>query len=233
MDVYRWSLLVHVVAGTVALLAFWSAAAMGKGTPRHRRVGQAFLLAMLAVLASGVPLSLAMVERGQPVTAMFLGYLLLITGNACWAAWRAIRDRRHRERYFGGMYWILAGLVGLAGSGILVLGTQVGAPLLQVFGGLGVLAFVDAIVQWRRAPGDPRWWLKQHFGAMIGNGVAVHVAFLGIGLRSVFASLDLAVVMYLAWFGPLAVAVAAAVWVDRRYGNPARPMPGRAALPAE
>lgn len=220
MDSYRWFLIAHVVAGSVALLAFWTAAALRKGTPLHRRVGQAYLWTMLVVLASGVPLSMAMVERGNPVMAMFLCYLLLITGNACWGAWRAIRDRGHRERYFGAMYWIFAGVVGASGMGIFIMGMKTGAPLLLVFGALGAIGLVDAFAQWRRAPQDPRWWLRQHFSAMIGCGVAVHVAFVGIGLRGAFAGLNLQLVQYLAWFGPLLVAVMASVWIDRRYGRP-------------
>ncbi|GAA3912766.1 hypothetical protein [Luteimonas lutimaris] len=219
MDSYRWFLFIHVAAGTVALATYWIAAAMRKGTPRHRRVGQVFLLAMLPVLGSGVPLSMALVERGRPLTAIFLGYLLLLTGSACWSAWRAIRDRNNRDRYFGAMYWVFAVLVGAAGLGIAIVGTKIGALLFQVFGVVGVAASIDAVVQWRRAPGNPRWWLREHFNAMIGNGIAVHIAFVSIGLRSVLAELDLVVVQYLAWFGPLAVAVAAAVWLNRKYGG--------------
>lgn len=219
MDSYRWFLSIHVAAGTVALATFWIAAAMRKGTPRHRRVGQVFLLAMLPVLGSGVPLSLALLERGRPLTAIFLGYILLLTGSACWSAWRAIRDRNDRARYFGPMYWVFTVLVGVSGLGVAIMGTRIGAPLFQVFGAVGVAASVDSVVQWRRAPRNPRWWLREHFNAMIGNGIAVHVAFVSIGLRSVLAELDLVVVQYLAWFGPLAVAVAAAVWLNRKYGG--------------
>ncbi|MFC3716180.1 hypothetical protein ACFONC_08455 [Luteimonas soli] len=227
MDAYRWFLFIHVAAGTVALATYWTAAAMRKGTPRHRLAGRAFLLAMLPVLASGVPLSLAIAERGRPLTAIFLGYILLLTGSACWSAWRAIRDRNHRERYFGPMYWIFAALVGVSGLGVAVMGTMIGALLFQVFGAVGVAAGVDSVVQWRRAPDNPRWWLREHFNAMIGNGIAVHIAFVSIGLRSVLAELDLVVVQYLAWFGPLVVAVVAAVWLNRKYGG-AR---ARASLP--
>src|SRR3546814_18713985 len=117
------------------------------------------------------------------------------------------------------MYWILTVLVGAAGLGVAILGTKIGAPLFQVFGAVGVAACADSVVQWRRAPRNPRWWLREHFNAMIGNGIAVHVAFVSIGLRPVLVELDLVVVQYLAWFGPLAVALVAAVWLNRNYGG--------------
>ena len=59
MDVYRWSLFLHVAAGATALATFWTAAVLRKGSTRHRRVGQVFLVAMIGVLASGVPLTSA------------------------------------------------------------------------------------------------------------------------------------------------------------------------------
>ena len=49
---YRYYVLFHVIAGTVALLGFWIAAFLRKGSPRHRLVGRAYLLAMVVV---GIP----------------------------------------------------------------------------------------------------------------------------------------------------------------------------------
>lgn len=219
MDDYRWWLALHVAAGAFALASFWVVAAMKKGTPRHRRVGQAYLLSMLMVLASGVPLTIALLQRGQPVTSAFLGFLLLITGNACWSAWRAIRDRQHRERYFGATYWILAILVGVSGVGVIVLGVRNESLLFQVLGAVGVIGFADAVARYRRAPRDPKWWLREHYGAMIGNGVATHIAFFGIGLRNALPGVDQAIVQNVAWFGPLAVAIVASVWLERKYGG--------------
>ena len=58
----------------------------------------------------------------------------------------------------------------------------------------------------------------EHYNAMIGNGVAVHIAFLGIGLPRLLPMLGGATLQQLAWFGPLAVALAAKLWADRRWG---------------
>src|SRR3546814_20586682 len=150
---------------------------MRKGRPGHRLVCQVFLRAMLPVLGSGMPLGLALVERGRPLTAIFLGYILLLTGSACWSAWRAIRDRNHRARYFGPMYWILTVLVGAAGLGVAILGTKIGAPLFQVFGAVGVAACADPVVQWRRSPRNPRCWLRGPFHDMHGNRIAPQAPF--------------------------------------------------------
>ncbi len=221
---YRWSLVAHIAAGSVALATFWIAAFLRKGSPLHRRVGQAFLVAMIGVMASGVPLVLGMIARGRPAAAMFLAFLLLLTGSGCWYAWSAIRRRRDRTAYFGGLFWSLAAINALAGAGIIVLGFRLGAPLFQIFGGVGVFFLVDAILRWRKSASDPAWWLREHYGAMIGNGVATHIAFFSIGLRNAVPGLDPALVQHIAWFVPLAMAFIAAAWLNRRYGR-GRPVP--------
>jgi hypothetical protein len=219
MNTYLIAVYTHVSAGTLALITFWIAGLITKGTPRHRRVGQIYLLAMLAVIVSGVPLVFNLLERGQQIGALFLTYLLLLVTSACWSAWRAIRDRRDRATFYGAMYWFMAAVVSLAGLAIIALGVQVSAPLLMVFGGVGVIGGIDAVQSWRKAPGNPKWWLREHYAAMIGNGVATHIAFFSIGLRNAFPGVDPVIVQNLAWFVPLAGSVVAAIWLRRKYGN--------------
>lgn len=219
MNGYSMIVGLHVAAGSLALLTFWIAGLMTKGTPRHRRVGQVYLLAMLGVIVSGVPLALSALERGHPVSAAFLGFLLLLVSHGCWTAWRAIRDRRDRHAYFGPVFRLLTALVVLGGSGMIALGLRVDSTLLMVFGGVGLFAGFGAWRGWRRAPHDPKWWLREHYGAMIGNGVATHIAFLGIGLRNAVPGIDPQLQQAVAWFGPLTLALVAGWWLDRRYGG--------------
>lgn len=219
MNLYTASLTVHIAAGSVALITFWVAGLMRKGTPRHRRIGQIYLLAMLGVMLTGLPLVLGLIERGQPIGALFLTYLLVLVGNACWTAWRAIRARHDRAAYFNGMYWFVVGLTAVCGLATIALGTAVGSPLIQVFGSVGVLGGMGAVQSWRRAPTDPKWWLKEHYGSMIGNGVATHIAFFGIGLRNALPFVDPQLQQMLAWFTPLAGALIAAWWLNRTYGG--------------
>lgn len=217
MTLYSASLNVHLLAGAIALLSFWTAALARKGSRPHVLAGRVYLLAMLGIVVSGIPLVARFVLDGKPVMASFLGYLLLLVSWTCWCAWRAVRDRRRPERYAGPVYLALSALVLVAGLAIIALGSARGAVILVVFGLIGVLGGGGALRVRHRLGDNPRWWLKEHYGAMIGNGVATHVAFMSIGLRTLLPGVDGATLTYLAWFGPLAAALAAGWWLDRRY----------------
>ena len=219
MDPIPPTVTAHVAAGTVALAAYWTAGLAKKGSPLHRRAGQVFLLAMAGILASGVPLVLAALAKGHANAAAFLGYLLLLVAQGCWSAWRAVRDRRTPQKYFSPVFWTLTGSTVVAGAAMVWLGLRIGQPIFAVFGGVGGLVGIGAMKARRRADTDPVWWLREHYGAMIGNGVATHIAFFGIGLRRLLPGVDPGLLQGFAWFAPLAVAVFAGWWVSRRYGG--------------
>jgi hypothetical protein len=221
MTSYQLLVATHVGIGAIALASFWGAALLRKGSPLHRRTGQVFLVAMTGIIATGLPMAAyAWLVRERPVTATFLAYLLVITATGVWSAWRAIRDKHDVVRYTGPVYAGLAWLSLLSGVGVLALGLRVGAPLLMGFSAVGVFAGVDMLrkrMQRERLAVRPRWWLVEHYTAMLGNGIATHIAFLGIGLPRLLPGIDGTALHYTAWFGPLVVAVIAKVVLDRRW----------------
>lgn len=217
MTLQSLALAFHVVAGTVALAAFWTAAACRKGSRPHVLAGRVYLVAMTGIILSSIPLVARFALQGNYVLAAFFAFLLVLVITTCWSAWRAIRDRAHPERYVGSIYWVLTTLVLAGGIAIAALGLVHGSWILGIFGGIGILAGADGFRIRQRIANDRAWWLKEHMGAMIGNAVATHIAFFSLGLRSLLPGLDSAVVNYLAWFGPLSAALLAAWWLDRRY----------------
>ena len=144
-------------------------------------------------------------------------------------AWLAIRWKRDFQRYTGPGYRISAVALTVTGLAVVAVGVYYGAWLLIIFGLIGPLGGLEARNLVRKGPQGPRWWLKEHYGAMIGNGVATHIAFLQIGLMRLVPGIGDSMVQHLAWFGPLAVAFMAGYWLDRRYMRPA-PTPGRGGL---
>ncbi|NDY95848.1 hypothetical protein [Wenzhouxiangella limi] len=213
----------HVVAGTVALALFWMAAVLQKGSPLHRRVGQGYLLAMLAIILTAIPLVILTWMRGHPVTAIFLGYLTLLIALTCRNAWCAIRFRRDPARFAGLDMQVLATTTGLAGIIVVIMGLTRQAWILVAFGMIGPLILLQLAKQRRaRKRGQAlasNWWLKEHYGAMIANGVATHIAFFQIGLMRLLPGLETALLQQMAWFGPLMIALLAGRWLDRRYSQ--------------
>ncbi len=219
MDYYEIARLGHIAAGMIALVTFWTAAVMRKGTARHRAIGRVYMSAMIGIMVSALPLAAAAFQAGAPVKGGFLLYLVLITGTGCLLAWRAIRMRQSVAAYTGGLYRPVAWLNVVAGAGILVLGIRYDAPLLY---GMAIVGLVGGPAMLRfasRPPTDRGWWLARHYGGIIGCGVATHIAFLNIGLQRVVPGDFSAAAQYVAWFGPLLAAVIAGRWLDDRYGR--------------
>jgi hypothetical protein len=210
----------HIGFGTVALVAYWTAALARKGSPIHRGAGKIFLLAMLGIIVTALPMTVWQYARGNPIGAAFLGYLSVLVTSACWSAWFAIRYKREPARFYGRTQAWLGGACLLSGGAVSILGFSVGSMLLGLFGLVGVAVGVGTWRAMRRTSHASNWWLREHYGAMIGNGVATHIAFLGIGLRGLLPNQDWALLQYGAWFGPLLVAIIAGVWLDRRYARP-------------
>ncbi|MDQ3229193.1 MAG: hypothetical protein M3Q13_05590 [Pseudomonadota bacterium] len=225
MTAYPLIVAAHATFGVLALLTFWTAAFARKGSPLHRRLGQGYLLAMLGIIVTALPMAAHKFAQGQPVIAAFLAYLVVITATGVWGAWRAIRDKHDVVRFTGPVYAGFAWLCLLSGVGVLALGIKAGAPLLMGFSVIGLFTGQDMLRKRRncaRLAAQPRWWLVEHYTAMLGNGIATHIAFLAIGLPKLLPAVDGAAMHYLAWFGPLVVALVAKVAVDRRWKPKAR-----------
>jgi hypothetical protein len=212
-------LAVHAATGAVALGSFWTAAAARKGGPVHRTSGRIYLSAMALILLTAVPLALAFLGRGQPVAGVFFLYLLVLVGTSVIVAPRAIRRKQDFAAFRGGLYPWLAWLQLAAGAGVVAAGLWARQPLLAVFGSVGVVLSIRMLRLRRRSMPAPGWWLREHFTAMIGNGVATHIAFLSIGLIGLLPA-DLGQRMQqlqIAWFGPLVVSVIAGFWLNLRH----------------
>lgn len=215
----------HALAGTLALICYWTAGFAKKGSPLHRRVGRFYLRAMWVILATGLPMAVVQLSRGNAVGGVFLLYLLAITGEACWTSLRAVRMKRQPQDYFGPRYRAVAAALGAFGLGVLGFGIAEGNALLMGFSSVGI---IRAVVMQRRATAAdaPLWSLREHYMAMIGNGVATHVAFLSIGLNRLLPTEWASTAQMLAWFGPLALSLVAGVYFGRRYAprKAARPV---------
>lgn len=228
MPGYPYFVMLHAALGTLALVTFWSAAWMKKGSPRHRAVGKVFLLAMCGVIVSGIPLVIEQFFfRQRLMTGLFLTYLLPLTAQACWLACRAVTDKRDWRVMTSRIGWhLVLWLPALTAVPVLAMGVMKQQWLLM---GFSTIAFINAWQMWKfakRGPDKPNWHIVQHYQGMLGAGVATHVAFLAIGMQPVWEWLKMTMavpatlIQLFPWFAPLAVAVLATMWLRRKYGKP-------------
>jgi len=230
MTAYKLLLSLHGLLGVLALVTFWIGGMTRKGSPLHKRAGKLYLLAMVALLVPALPLAIRILVLKSQLGGVFLLYLWVITVTSVWTSWRAIRDKRDWARFAGPAYKALAGLNIVSGVVVLGMGlflAQDSQAIFIAFSSVGLLGGIAMLRFTRQAPDNPRWWLKEHLGAMIGNGVATHIAFLSIGLPKMLPMFDGPLLHNVAWLGPLAAAVAARIHLGRKY----LPKPAAAPLP--
>jgi hypothetical protein len=210
----------HGLIGVVALVSFWTAGLAAKGRPVHRAAGKIYLLAMVAMIVSALPLSWRVATHTHWAAGVFLFYLEVIVSTSVWASWRALRDKRDWAAYTGRVYHTLSWLNVASGLAVLLVGLFVTTQMRAIFVGFSMVGLLGGAAMLRFArkrPDNPKWWLEEHFGAMIGNGVATHIAFLSIGLPKALPMLAGPVLQNIAWLGPLTVAVIARVLLNRKY----------------
>ena len=220
MNLYVAFKLIHVALGCVALVSFWTAGMARKGSPLHVGVGRLYLLAMAGLLAATVPMCWLAWLAGHQKIVVFLLYLLVISCTSVWLSWRAIRDKRDWARYVGPAYRALMWLNLAAGAGIALFGLLVADRMQLIivsFSLIGISTFVRMRRFAAQPPTEPRWWMREHLNAMLGNGVATHIAFLSIGLPKLLPWLAGPVFQNVAWLAPLGVAALAGVYLGRKY----------------
>ncbi len=226
---YRTIVLAHIACGVVALATYWMAGLSKKGSPLHKGAGKVYLVSMVGIVLSSIVLAGFAFSLQKYVMATFLSYLVVITTTAMGIGWLAIRRKRDQTA-FRGMGYRATGVANVvSGAAVFAFGIQQGDALLMGFSWVGII--IGSQMLWRawKPLDETKWWLREHIGGMLGCGLATHIAFLGIGLRRVTETLGLQMDLgLLAWFGPIAVSVAAGIWLDRKYL--AKPAP-RAATP--
>ncbi|CAN5321730.1 hypothetical protein BH11PSE14_BH11PSE14_04440 [soil metagenome] len=217
MTAYSFTLMTHLALGGAALLSYWVAALARKGSKPHKLAGKIYLLTMIGLLIPAIPLSLRAALFLSSAFGAFLFYLLLITVTALWQGWFASRHKRDFARYTGPGYRRLAWMNLVAGAAVLALGAVQVNPVFMGFSLVGLLGGAGMLRLARRGPSQPRWWLSEHYGAMLGAGVATHIAFLSLGLPRLLPGLSGPTLQNIAWLGPLVAALLARVWLNRRY----------------
>ncbi len=214
LDILRFA---HIAGGAVALVAFWVPALTKKGSPTHRKGGRVYVRGMGVVVGTSLPLSAVSFVEGNWVAGTFLLYLFVITSTALYTGLRALKSKSGPAQLITPMYVALGWATLLGGIVVLILGLATKVWLLVGFSAIGLFAGPAQLSFIRKPPTDPRYWWYEHFGGMIGSGIAAHVAFLAFGARRLIPGYDLGSWGMLAWFLPVIIGVIAIHRLEAHY----------------
>lgn len=151
----RFLLILHVAAGSIALLAAIFAISFRKGAKKHNLAGKTYFWSMMAVAATAIPVSIL-----RPNLMLF--FVALFSSYMAYAGWRFGRKFRYVMNRKPYVEWVML-LVGIA---------MVVSGLIQVFTGtsMGWVLVAFGFIGLQFAVQDLRGWAKsEDFGTRISN----------------------------------------------------------------
>lgn len=226
----------HVLIGSVGLLAFWVPMLSVKGGLVHKRGGRVFGYAMLAtgMLAigiSGVTLLAPLTTHPQIADAALvrgifgwmMQYLGILTINLAWYGWQCVGNRR---AHGANREWRNAALqvaVVAAALNVAIRGFALQQPLMIGISTIGFATGATNAYFIYRPLRDRHRWQYEHIKGFVGAGISVYTAFFAFGAVHTMPRLAL---NPLFWSIPLIVGLAIILYQWRQLARkfPARPL---------
>lgn len=168
----RFLLVIHVAAGSFALLAAIFAISFRKGARKHNFAGKTYFWSMMIVAATALPVSIL-----RPNLMLF--FVSLFSAYMAYSGWRFGRKSRYLMSRSPYVEWAML----LVGFGMIVSGaiqvftnTQLGWVLVA-FGAIGLQFAIQDIRSWGKAQ-DFSTRISNHLSAMLGGTIATITAVL-------------------------------------------------------
>jgi hypothetical protein len=194
MLVFQGLVMVHVLAGTVALFSFWVPIFARKGAGHHVRWGrifaQAVTLAALLACAMGI-LNLTLTDTRHPILldrGVFrglFGWMMLYLGLLSLLLIRygliAVRNKRGRAATQARLNQAGMAVVAIAALQCGFQGVLVHQPLMVALAGLGLIT-VATFLRASLRPAVGQSYIAEHLKAMVAAGISAYTAFLSVGL---------------------------------------------------
>ncbi len=207
-------LILHIAAGSIALLTAAIALATAKGGVNHVKAGRAYAISMTVIFLTAIPLAMLGSDIFLLLIAVFSFYLVF-------AGWRFARNRRGRPQSVDWTAVVILGLTGLGMWGYgAVLGTRGDSQwvTLLIFGGIAVaLALADGYFHFRLAKGlsgAGKQRVQRHLTNMLAGTISTITAVMVVNL-------DLNPV-WIPWILPTIVITPLIVWWNLRVSGRGR-----------
>ncbi|AZZ96390.1 hypothetical protein [Pseudoalteromonas sp. R3] len=234
---HQFSLVLHIIVGSCALILFWVPVLAKKGSKIHNQAGRAYTYSMQMVALSGIlccflvlldPIVIYQASYSQALNkalfidtarerASFLLMLSFLVLTSVMHGVRALRDKASRQSLMRAD--MVVNYIALCCSALYVgyLGSRGGHILYMVF---SVLSLVIVIRMMRYSFANtvkPGQWVVEHLSAMIGSGIAAYTAFSAVGGRYLLAELLGEQAILMAWLAPTIIGTIGLIITKRRY----------------
>ncbi|MEE4152874.1 MAG: hypothetical protein V2I27_01825 [Erythrobacter sp.] len=242
MHLFEAFVVLHVIAGTLGLVAFWVPIATKKGAAMHRKGGRWALRGFIAAGALAIAMavySLIDTSRHPEITdrALYEGlfgwmmlYLGALTIGFADYGLAVVRHRARREALRGARYQSVMLAVVIAGAWCGIYGGRVGDPLMVLVAVVGIVSVaLQQVFVWRAAASSRQAYVGEHFRALIGMGISAYTAFLSVGLIRIVPE---EVFNPLIWAGPSIVGVSLIIWFTHQAKRKSRGAKAATKLPA-
>ncbi|MEM7690493.1 MAG: hypothetical protein AAF291_15875 [Pseudomonadota bacterium] len=227
MHLFEAFVVLHVIAGTIGLAAFWIPVATKKGARNHRKGGQwalggfigAGFLAILMAIYSLIDTSRHPEIEDRLLYEGLFGWMMLYLGilTIGFADYglAVIRHRVDRHALRRARYQAVMAAVVVSGAWCGIFGVKVGDPLMVLVAVIGILSMLmqQVFVFREHVPGlgapPAKAYIGEHFRALIGMGISAYTAFLSVGLIRLVPE---EVFNPLIWAGPSVIGVSLIIY---------------------
>ena len=212
-------LVIHIAAGSIALLTALAALVTAKGGTIHVRAGRVYAIGMTLIFLTAVPLAILGADVFLLLIAFFSFYLIF-------AGWRFARNRSRRPQP---MDWVAVAIMGLTGLAMWGYAVALGVSgsgqwvTMLAFGSIAVaLSVADGLFfnqgrSGRRRPA-PYLRIQRHLTNMMAGTIATVTAVMVVNV-----SMD---PVWVPWLLPTVVITPLIVWWNVRTARQARPEAG-------
>ncbi|MGB3471298.1 MAG: hypothetical protein WBA51_10795 [Erythrobacter sp.] len=222
MEAFSVLVILHIIVGTIGLVAFWVPISTKKGAKNHRNGGKLCCYGFIAAGALAVAMAvLSIIDTTRHPEILdrdlYLGlfgwmmlYLGILTIGFADYGLAVVRHSREREKLRGWRYQGVMAVVVISGAYCGYYGYLIGNALMMALSILGIASMaIQQVFVWRSATPSPKTYIGEHFRALIGMGISAYTAFMSVGLIRVVPE---HVFNPLIWAGPSVIGVSLIIW---------------------
>lgn len=204
---------IHIPFGFLSLVLFWIPVGVKKGSPVHKKVGWYYFICMWVVLFTAFALSLVNIVLERYMSAIYLGYLAIITAYPLWYSFEILKQKKEwTARYFliRKICLSILSVTAIAMISIAWFKYQFkNMGTMMFFFGLIALPSIREVFMSKEKATNTETRIKMHIQGTIITGIAAYTAFFAFGgSRILMGVLNLSAQwMMVPWIAPTVLGV--------------------------